>query len=79
MHSAAAFATSRYSASTLDLETVRCRFDDQEAMESLRNTQNLDVEQCVAGQPPQSAPEYTVTSSVAEARSRSPCDIVPRT
>jgi hypothetical protein len=58
VHSATAFATPRYSASALDLETVLCRFDDHETSESPRNTQNPDVERRVSGHPAQSASVY---------------------
>jgi hypothetical protein len=57
MHSVAAFATARYSASALDRDTVGCRFEDHETSESPRKTQKLKVERLVSGQPAQSASE----------------------
>ena len=79
MHSAAALATARYSASALDHDTVGCRLDDHDTKESPRNTQKPDIERRVSGHPAQSASEYAVTARFGEARSKRPCDVVPRT
>ena len=56
-HSEMAFAMARYSASTLDLETVVCHLEDHETSEAPRKTQNPDVERRVSGQPAQSTSE----------------------
>ena len=78
MHSAAAFATTRYSASALDRETVGWRLEDHDTRESLRYTQNPDVDHLVSGQPPQSASEYAVMLKSGEARRSRSCDVVLR-
>jgi hypothetical protein len=50
------------------LDTVGWRFDDQETRESLRKTQNPDVDRRVSGQPAQSTSEYTVTERSVDVR-----------
>ena len=48
---AAALATARYLASTLERGTVGCGLEDQETSASPRNMQKLDVERLVSGNP----------------------------
>ena len=55
--SAIAFATPVYFALALNRETVCWRLEDQDIRLSPRNTQYLEVEQQVPGQPAQSASE----------------------
>ena len=57
-------ATPLYSASELDLETVGCRFDDQETNVEPKKTPKSDVDLRVSGQPAQSASAYAVSVSI---------------
>lgn len=68
MHFAATLATALYSASALDRGTVGWRLEDQDTSASSKNTQKLEVERYVFGHLAQSASEYAMTLSSAEAR-----------
>ena len=76
-HSETALAMARYSASTLDLDTVFCRLDDHEMREDPRKMQKPEVDRRVSGHPAQSASEYTVIVGVGVARSWTPRVSVP--